>query len=74
MPYIYIPAYMPIEQRLERAAHWLPYTFKIYQALRRAGTEKSRRETWKLASGIFHCWVWGMAELPFAHGTEDRKS
>ncbi len=53
------------EERYDRASRWPVTVFRIYLAVRRSGTEKTRLETVRFASRWFHAWVWGYADLPF---------
>lgn len=56
---------LSLDERRDRAARFPLYIPRIYFACRRAGVEKSRRETWRFACRWFHAWVWDYADLPF---------
>ncbi len=56
---------LTFSERFDRA-QWSPiYIPRIYLAVRRAGTDKTRWQTLRFASRWFHAWVWNYAELPW---------
>jgi hypothetical protein len=53
------------EERFDRAQCAPVYIPRIYLAVRRSGTKKTRWQTWGFAKRWFHAWVWGCADLPW---------